>query len=386
MINSDLSILLVEDNPGDVRLIKEVLQETDYRSAHFHAVGTLKEVKEAPLQQSTVATVLLDLNLPDSDGIDTLIGVRRIYPDSAIVVLTGLDDEEMALRALREGAQSYMTKNEMNAGLLTRTLRYSIERHGFINRLREEEQQSAELRANDHRMRAALEVEKELNLLKSRFISTVSHEFRTPLAIIQGSADLIVRYAGGPNAERLHAHAARIKMKVHVLIAMLNDVLSVEQLDQNALKTIPAEFDLVTLCEEVIHEMRTVLRDGQELQYEHTGVERTVSHDRQLMINVLTNLLSNAVKYSPEGSVIQLRTALVGEKLMFSVHDKGIGVPQEEQDLLFERFYRGSNAAREQGTGLGLSIVRQYLELMGGSIQFRSRPGETVFEVELPRS
>jgi signal transduction histidine kinase len=382
---SDISILLVEDNPGDARLIKEVLKETDYRSAQFHTAGTLKEAKEAPLQQRSVATVLLDLNLPDSDGIETLISLRSKYPDSAIIVLTGLDDDDMAVRALREGAQSYMTKDEMNASLLGRTLRYSIERLNFIHRLREEEQLSAELQANETLMRAALESEKELNALKSRFIATVSHEFRTPLAIIQGSIDLIDRYAGGSDVQKVKAHVSRIRMKVSTLTSMLNDVLSAETLDQKALKVVPSMFDPVALCTELTSELRTMLRTGQRLKHVHSGEPGPVSLDRQLTINVLNNLLSNAIKYSPEGGTIELRSWLDGERLKLSVRDHGIGIPREEQDLLFERFYRGSNAAREQGTGLGLSIVKQYLELMGGSIRFTSVPGDTVFEVELPR-
>jgi signal transduction histidine kinase len=380
-----ISILLVEDNPGDARLISEMLKETEHRTARFYAAHTLQEAREAPMAHASVATVLLDLSLPDSDGIDTLIGIREAYPDSAIIILTGLDDEEMALRAMREGAQSYMTKYELNASLLSRTLRYSIERHSFIKRLREEEQRSAELRANERSMREALEQEKELHALKSRFISLVSHEFRTPLAIIQGSIDLIDRYAAGPDASKIQAHVSRIQMKVRGLTAMLSDVLSMEKLDQQALNCVPTEFDIVMLCDEVLADMGSVAGPGQRLVHEHTDLCGIVFLDHQMVTNVLTNLLSNAIKYSPANATITLRTSFDENRVKLSVQDVGVGIPLEEQGLLFERFFRGSNVSASQGTGLGLSIVKQYLDLMGGTIGFTSTPGCTIFEVDLPQ-
>ncbi len=380
-----ISILLVEDNPGDARLIGEMLKETEHRTAQFYAVASLKGAREAPISNASVATVLLDLNLPDSDGIDTLLGIKEAYPDSAILILTGLEDEDMAVRALREGAQSYLTKNELNPSLLSRALRYSIERHGFIKRLREEEQRIAELRANERNMRVALEKEKELHAMKSSFVSMVSHEFRTPLAIIQGSIDLIDRYSDARDVARVKTHVSRIQMKVRDLTAMLRDVLSVEKLDQQAMKCVPAEFDVVALCDELITGMRSTAGAGQRLDHEHVGNAHLVFLDPQMLTNVLSNLLSNAIKFSPEVATIKLRSSLEKDLLSFSVEDEGVGIPEEEQGLLFERFFRGSNVGASQGTGLGLSIVKQYLDLTGGRIHFSSVTGRTVFEVELPR-
>lgn len=382
---SDISILLVEDNPGDARLIGEMLKETEYSSARFHSARTMKEARDAPMPHASVATVLLDLSLPDSDGIDTLIGIRKGYADSAIIILTGLDDEEMALRALREGAQSYVTKNEMSASLLGRTLRYSIERHGFIKRIRQEEYRTAELHANERSMRAALKKEKELHALKSRFVSLVSHEFRSPLAVIQGSIDLIERYAAGPDVEKVHGHTSKIRTKIHELTSILTDVLSLAKLEQGEMPCVPIEFDLGEVCNEVMDDMRSVLRPGQQMTHEHVGDDRTMMHDKQMFARVLNNLLSNAIKYSHGNKPIRIHTSIAMGRVEVSVHDEGIGIPQEEQQLLFERFYRGSNVDAIPGTGLGLSIIKQYLDIMGGRIRFTSVPGKTVFTVELPQ-
>lgn len=385
MDTRELSILLVEDNPGDVRLIKELLKDTDHAMADLRTAGTLKEAQDAAEPHGSVATILLDLDLPDSGGVGTLLRIREAYRDSAIIVLTGLDDERTALQALREGAQSYMTKNEINASLLERTLRYSMERHGFIQRLREEEQRSAESRAREEHTQQALEREKEMHRSKSRFLSLVSHELRTPLAVIMGSADLIERHAQGATEERLKAHATRIQRKVRQLTGLLNDVLSLEKMEQEALHCRPSGFDVAELCAGLIAEMNGLARTGQRLVHEHTGEERRVSQDEQMVQNVLTNLLSNAIKYSPEGGRITLASTIADGRILFAVKDEGIGIPQQEQKRLFDEFFRGSNTTSVQGIGLGLSIIKKYLDLMGGSIAFTSEPGATVFTVDLPR-
>lgn len=380
-----IAILLVEDNPGDSRLINELLKETEYRTARLHTAHTLKEALDAQLPQASVACALLDLTLPDSEGIDTLIRLRRVYPDTAIVVLTGMDDEDMALGAMREGAQSYLTKAELDVSILYRTLRYSIERHGFIRRLREEEQRNAHLRVNERGIKAALEHEQSMNALKSRFVSLVSHEFRTPLAIIQGSVDLIDRYAAGPEMEKVRSQATRIHAKVRELTALLGHVLDVESLDQHMATCSPREFDIVALGEQVLADMQPLALTGQRLIHEAAGDERTVLLDHEMVVRVLTNLLSNAMKYSPEHSTITLHTRLDARSVHLSVRNEGPGIPEEDQGQLFERFYRGRNAGTSQGTGLGLNIVQRFVSIMGGEISFSSVPGNTVFEVRLPR-
>ena len=380
-----VTILLVEDNPGDSRLINELLKETEYRTARLHTAHTLKEALDAQLPDASVACALLDLTLPDSEGIDTLIRLRRVYPDTAIVVLTGMDDEDMALGAMREGAQSYLTKAELDVSILYRTLRYSIERHGFIRRLREEEQRNAHLRVNERGIKAALEHEQSMNALKSRFVSLVSHEFRTPLAIIQGSVDLIDRYAAGPEMEKVRSQATRIHAKVRELTALLGHVLDVESLDQHMATCSPREFDIVALGEQVLADMQPLARTGQRLIHEVVGDERTVLLDHEMVVRVLTNLLSNAIKYSPEDSTITLHTRLDARSVHLSVRNEGPGIPEDDQGQLFERFYRGRNVGTSQGTGLGLNIVQRFVSIMGGEISFSSVPGNTVFEVRLPR-
>jgi signal transduction histidine kinase len=380
-----MRILLVEDNPGDARLISEMLKETAFSSMDFHTARSLQEARLLPVDHASVATVLLDLGLPDSDGIETLIAIREAYPLSAIVVLTGSINEKMTLHALREGAQSYLTKNELNAGILGNTLRYSLERHRFIGRLLIEEKRNAQLRVSEQTTRTALENERQLNMLKTNLVSMVNHEFRTPLAMIQTSADLIIRHADNPDPSKIRAYSSRIQGKVRELTAMLNNLLDLDKLEQQAMRSTPSEFDLPAMIEDLLNEMQPLAKKGQDLVYWHEGGESLVFLDQGMVNNILTNLVSNAIKYSAAGSTITLRTQLHQGGVTISVEDEGVGIPKEEQELLFERFFRGSNVVTSKGIGLGLPIVKEYLQLMGGSISFTSDMGSTVFVVTLPR-
>ena len=246
-------------------------------------------------------------------------------------------------------------------------------------------QRTAQLQEAERSVREALEKERELHGLKSRFVAMASHEFRTPLSTIMSSVDLLARYTEAQGDERVSKHVARIRGKVREMTAMLNEFLSLERIEQGQVLCQPAEVDVVHLCIELIEELRALTKSGQTISYDHDGEERGVTLDRQMLSNVITNLVTNAVKYSPENRPISLRTSITGGLLHITTTDEGMGIPEEDQQHLFERFFRGSNATTIQGTGLGLNLVKRYLELMQGSIDFTSAPGHTVFQVELPQ-
>jgi PAS domain S-box-containing protein len=245
---------------------------------------------------------------------------------------------------------------------------------------------TAELKLAEKSVREALEAEKELNALKSRFVSMASHEFRTPLSTIMSSVDLIARYSDGPQRDKVERHVAKIRGKVRELTTMLNDFLSLDKLEQGMVRCTVSEVDVVHLCIELVEELRSLTKPGQEIIYDHGGDQRTVLQDRQMLAHVLSNLVSNAIKYSPENKRIKLATSVANGTLLIEVSDEGMGIPVEDQQHLFERFFRASNAFTVQGTGLGLNIVRKYLDLMGGTIHFTSEPGKgSTFTAELPQ-
>ncbi len=227
----------------------------------------------------------------------------------------------------------------------------------------------------------ALEREKDLSELKSRFVTTAAHEFRTPLSTILSSVSLIERYLDPEHADKRIRHIERVKSSIRNLTDILNDFLSLDKLEQGKMEMENVTFLLPEACHAVTEDLRELLKEGQNIYYTHTG-EDTVQCDRKVLRNILMNLLSNAIKYSPEGKSIWLESEQKNGEVTIRVKDEGIGIPADEQKHLFEKFFRARNAGEIQGTGLGLSIVRRYVDLLDGTISFISKAEQgTVFTV-----
>lgn len=230
----------------------------------------------------------------------------------------------------------------------------------------------------------SLDREKKMNEMKSRFVSMASHEFRTPLSAILSSIALVEQYTQPDQAEKRKKHVERIKSSVKNLTAILNDFLSLDKLEQGKVEVESSTFNLQEFAEDIIEEVRGILKAGQRIDHDHQG-EPVITQDKKMLRNVMLNLLSNAIKYSPEDKTISLCLAADDSGLLITVSDQGIGIPEEEQEQLFGRFFRATNSTTIQGTGLGLNIVKRYVELMEGSISFTSKQGEgTSFFVKLP--
>jgi PAS domain S-box-containing protein len=232
----------------------------------------------------------------------------------------------------------------------------------------------------------ALEREKALSEMKSRFVSMASHEFRTPLSAILSSTSLLEHYTAPEQADKRNKHIDRIKSSVKNLTAILDDFLSLEKLEQGRVETHHVDFDLYEFVTDVVEEMEgMVKKKNQKIVLVYSG-DREIRQDRKILRNILLNLLSNAVKYSPDEKEILLTVEVKRDKLMIMIKDEGIGIPAEEQKEIFSRFHRAQNAIHIQGTGLGLHIVKRYVELLDGSISFQSKQNEgTAFRVEFPR-
>lgn len=225
-------------------------------------------------------------------------------------------------------------------------------------------------------LQEALEKEKELNELKSRFVSMASHEFRTPLSTILSSAYLVTKYETTDDQSKREKHIQRIVSSVNMLTDILNDFLSVGKIEEGKIQVRFSEFDMPDLIKALITEMQTILKQGQTLEYEHEGDGHVVL-DATLLKHIVMNLISNAIKFSPEKAVIRIRSANDKDgHSMLSIKDCGIGISQEDQEHLFERFFRGTNVTNIQGTGLGLHIVAKYAELMNGNIICNSELGK----------
>lgn len=219
----------------------------------------------------------------------------------------------------------------------------------------------------------SLTKEKELNQMKSRFVSMASHEFRTPLSSVQLSAVLIEKYATPYDNDHIKKHVGKIKSAVGNLTTILNDFLSLERLEAGKVEPAFVPFDLVKLSEEVTEEMQMITKENQNIIYQHTGVESMVSMDQNLLRNCMINLISNSIKYSGEHTFIEFSTEINASDCIVTVSDNGIGIPESDQKNLFQPFFRAHNTGNIPGTGLGLNIVRRYAELMHGELAFESQ-------------
>jgi signal transduction histidine kinase len=219
----------------------------------------------------------------------------------------------------------------------------------------------------------ALEREKELNVLKSQFVTMASHKFRTPLSTILSSVFLLENYTDADYELEKTAFFDKIKRSVHNLTALLNDYLSLGKLEEGKLKVTYTETDMKAFFDEFLQEIGSIKKVKQKIHFSHDGLECTVMTDKFLLKNILTNLLSNAIEYSPHDAEIQLSAELKKETLKIKVTDQGIGIPENEQHQIFKRFYRGQNAHNVEGTGLGLNIAKKYIRLLKGTIEFTSQ-------------
>ncbi len=245
-------------------------------------------------------------------------------------------------------------------------------------------QEMAQRKKVEAQIRGMLEKEKELNELKSRFVSMASHEFRTPLGGILSSAALIAKYPKTEDEPKREKHVQNIKKSVRNLTNILNDFLSLDKLEQGKVASTPVQFNFTRLVDDLAEEFRDTSAKH-VIEVLHQGPELAMFQDKEMLRNLVTNLVSNALKYSPEGSTVTIRTAARGGDIVLEVEDRGIGIPPEDQKHLFERFFRAKNVTNVQGTGLGLNIVKRYLDLLGGRIEFKSEPNQgTTFTVTLP--
>lgn len=242
-----------------------------------------------------------------------------------------------------------------------------------------------ELEKTKFELNEALEKEKELNEMKSRFVSMASHEFRTPLATIISSLSLVKTYGDKNDSEKQDKHINKIKSSITNLTDILNDFLSISKLEEGKVENIKEDFLIDLFVNDIVSETQSLCKSGQKIDYSHEG-DTIISLDKKMLKNILFNLLSNAAKFSNADSIINIRTQRTDDCLKLSVEDQGIGISKKDQKHLFQRFFRAKNASNIQGTGLGLNIIENYIELMDGTISFKSEENKgTIFNIQFPQ-
>ncbi|WP_375493840.1 ATP-binding protein [uncultured Nostoc sp.] len=385
-----IHILLVEDSASDAHLLRRIFLHADqeqWQMLHVErlseAIDASRENSASTLDNSQIVSrrqrrfdlVLLDLSLPDSIGLDTLKEFRAAVPDIPVVVLTGLDDEDLAMQALAEGAQDYLVKDQITIQRLVRAIRYAIERSEILNQLRESEE----------RTRQALAKEQELNELKSNFVAMVSHEFRTPMTTIRTAVDILEYNSDKLTDDRKTKYFDRIQNAINQMLHLLDEILFLSKTEAAKLEYKPTLLNLENFCSELTDILQINAGSQHNIIFTCQGESTQAEMDEDLLNCILTNLISNAIKYSPQHSTIWFDLICQDRLATFQVKDRGMGIPLKDQARLFQTFYRASNVGVIQGTGLGLTIVKKCVELHGGHIQLESEQGVgTTVIVTLP--
>ncbi|WP_295672669.1 PAS domain-containing sensor histidine kinase [uncultured Mucilaginibacter sp.] len=322
----------------------EVLIPEAFRHRHVHhRDGYFNTPKARPMGYG------LSLHAKKKDGIE--------FPVEISLGHYQLDNQQMAVAFVTDITESKRSQEELEARVKERTLELT----------------------------QSLEREKELNDMKTRFVSMASHEFRTPLSAILSSLSLIDTYCTEEQQEKRKKHIERIKSSVRNLTAILNDFLLLDKAEQGKLEINKEWFDLPEFARDIIEEVNGILKTGQQIEFQQTG-DREILQDKKILKNIFLNLLSNAIKYSPEEKIIHFSIEIKQKTVFVKIKDEGIGIPEQEQQNLFGKFYRASNVNNIQGTGLGLNIVKRYVELLDGTITFTSKQGfGTTFIVEFPQ-
>ena len=355
-----ISVLLVEDSLPDVRYVKEMLAPPSYIVVHKKTLCDAHELTEG----ASCDVVLLDLSLPDAHGIETLLDMLQHMPSIPIIVLTGLDDEDVAIEAVKLGAQDYILKKEINEYTLTRTIRYAIER----------KQKEA-----DAQRLVVLEQHEE-------FMATLTHDLKNPLIGANRILELLAEQALG----KVSIEQAKILLQLRdsnkLLLSMIQNLIEVYKFEKNAKAVCLENTNLYKIVTSCIDDIAPIAENREiEIVPELQDNIKDVLVDATAIRRVLQNLLDNALKFTPAGGKIRLTLKALNGTVIIEITDTGPGISQEEQKLLFQRFSQGQLGRKyTPGTGLGLFLCKQIVDAHQGKITCLSAEGTgTTFRIEL---
>ncbi|MEM9276019.1 MAG: HAMP domain-containing sensor histidine kinase [Cyanobacteria bacterium P01_F01_bin.143] len=327
--------------------------------------------------------ILLDLTLPDSQGLSSVETIVDQASNLPIVVLTNTNDDNLAIEAVRRGAQDYLIKRKINVEVLVRSIKYAIERQRASEILREANENLVD---QVHKKTEELIKVREIDRMKSELVSMFSHDFRSPLTTVLSCAELLQN----------KSHLLTEEKKVHLfdllrgasknMAQLLDEVLLVGKADSGTSKCNLVSLDLDYLCQKIVDELQIIADKKQiEIIFISQGNLPESVWDESLLRHILSNLLSNAIKYSPENSQVKFELLVEGKQVVFRIQDWGIGIPQVDVPHLFKPFHRAGNVNRIPGTGLGLAIVKSCVETHQGHINLESELGSgSIVTVTIP--
>ncbi|MDM3856656.1 MAG: hybrid sensor histidine kinase/response regulator [Aphanizomenon gracile PMC649.10] len=389
------TILVIDDDPTNLEILDYTLSAAGY---NVHTATNGANIVQQ-IHFSIPDLILLDILLPDINGFKLCQGLKSdpVTESIPIIFMTALADTVDKVKGLHLGAVDYITKPFQKKELLAR-----VQTHLHLRELSKtleiKNQQLTELIEDlEHRiiertieLKQALEKEKELNQLKSRFITMASHQFRTPLAIISSSSGILQEFSDRLNEERKQEHLQTIQHTIKHITQILDDVLMINRAEADKIELHLEAADIVDFC----HHLQSAIAESNNQHTINSSVDlgqETITNsliiqfDKKLLQQIITNLLNNAIKYSPNHNLVNFSLTKADDKIIFKISDHGIGIPEADQDNLFASFHRGSNVGNIAGTGLGLSIVKKCVDLHQGEINIDSQIGKgTIVTITIP--
>ncbi len=397
MTEKKISVYIAEDDPLSGKMMNLTVKRVGFE---FIGLGTDTDTSIKEVGELKPDIVLMDIDMPGSmDGIGAADVITKTY-NIPVIFITANSEDSVFERALKTAPYGYILK-PVNRETLRTVVHMGYSRHLLSLEIQKKQDELSELNnalelkvkertkeieAKNTQLKKSLLKEKEMNEFQSRVVTTISHEFRTPMTTILSSTDIMEMLINKDKPkENLFRHTNLIKTSVRELVELLNDVLLTEKFDSGKYEVEKEGLDLDDFFEQLI--FKTEIGIGKNHVFETQIPEKlgNFSTDKKLFTQITNNILSNAFKYSDKESVIKLNAYTENGHFHFNVEDKGIGMDKETLSMIFESFYRAKNVTNIEGTGMGLSILKNSTELLGGEINVESEKGiGTTFFVKIP--
>lgn len=368
-MSSNKKILLIEDSPGDATLIEEYLSSETERMFQLTWISSLSEAKNI-LKDTHFDAALLDINLSDSRGKDTIDAMIIDMSCLPVIVLTGNSDEQLAIHAVKEGAQDYLLKNEITPFILKRAILFAIERKNIQ-------------RINERHLKATAEPHADYD----KYLSIVAHDLRSPLHSLMGLTELLAYEFDSFAIEEVKKYCRDLYAVTKNQFTLLENLLSWSIMKTGKIEFQPVELNIHEKVNEAISALRFNAKEKNIAVVNNADENLTLFGDGKMLSSVFQNLINNAIKFTSRGGKIEISTAFKNNSIEIEISDTGIGMPSKQAKNIFRTTNPSTTngTENEKGTGLGLMLCKEFIQLHGGTIHAESRIGNgTSFFIRLP--